>query len=173
MARPLYSNVGGVITPSVLASYGLMVNANGLLQSPANEHAPTRQFNTLLAPGGYLDTWCRTNGATAALVQLYRSAFTVEAVYGFASQQLSGKAQLTTNTKNGVRAEVGLSMVPSLWLVNFALIYTLNPAVAATMPSHWAPIPATVANTILKSPTGQVRYSKYESAFPSSVRTGI
>jgi hypothetical protein len=97
---------------------------------------------------------------------LYRSAFTVEAAYGAASQALSGAAQLTTNTKAGVSTEVGLSMVPALWMVNFTLIYTLNPALAADMPAYWAPIPATVATAILASPTGQVRYSKYESDFP-------
>jgi hypothetical protein len=164
--RPLYSVVDGVLTPSVLASYGLFVNVRGLLESPANAKAPTRQFNRLLVPGGYLDTWCRANGATRSLVQLYRSPFTVEAIYGAASQQLSGTAQLTTNTKGGVSTEVGLSMVPALWLVNFALIYTLNPKLAADMPAHWAPIPATVAKAILASRTGQVKYSTFASAFP-------
>ena len=38
--RPLYSLVDGVITRSVLASYGLFVNAHGLLESPANTDAP-------------------------------------------------------------------------------------------------------------------------------------
>ena len=142
-----------------------MVNVRGLLQSPANTRAPTRQFNRLLAPGGYLYTWCRANGATRSLVQLFRSAFTVEAVYGAASQQLSGVAQLTTNTKGGVSAQVGLSMVPSLWLVNFALIHTLNPKSAADMPAYWAPIPAPVAKAILASRTGQVPYSKFEADF--------
>jgi hypothetical protein len=164
--RPLYSDVNGVQTPSVLASYGLYVNPSGVLESPANADAPTRQFNVLLAPGGYLDTWCRTNGATRSLVQLYRSAFTVEAIYGAASQILTDPWELTTNTKGGVSTEVGLSMVPALWLVNFALIYTLSPALAADMPAYWAPIPATVAAAILADPHGQVAYSEFESAFP-------
>lgn len=166
--RPLHSVVGGVLTPSVLASYGLFVNVRGLLESPANAKAPTRQFNRLLAPGCYLDTWCRANGATRSLVQLYRSAFTVEAIYGAASQQLSGVAQLTTNTTAGVSTEVGLSMVPALWLVNFTLIYTLNPRLAAHMPAYWAPIPAAVSDAILASPAGQVPYSELESALPPS-----
>ena len=54
-------------------------------------------------------------------------------------------------------------MVPSIWLVNFALLYTLNPALAASMPAKWAPIPTTVADAILASPTGQVPYSRYAS----------
>ena len=37
--RPLYSVVNGVITSSVLASYGLFVTVNGLLESPANADA--------------------------------------------------------------------------------------------------------------------------------------
>jgi hypothetical protein len=163
--RPLYSVVNGVITSSVLASYGLFVNVNGLLESPANADAPTRKVNAVIAPGGYLGRWCWANGATSSLLMLYRSAYTVEAIYGFASQQQSGKAQLVPNTKGGVNKEVGMSMAPAIWLTNFALIYTLNPALAADMPARWAPIPATVANAILASPTGQVPYSEFASAF--------
>ena len=166
--RPLYSKVKGVLTPSVLASYGLFVNERGWLMSPANEEAPTRQVNAVIAPGGYMGEWMRANGATSSLVQLYRSGYTVEAVYGFVAQQVSGPAQLVTNTKGGVSTEVGMSMAPAIWLVNFALIYTLNPELAAFMPAYWAPIPATVADAILRSPKGKVRYSRFESAFPPS-----
>ena len=163
--RPLYSVVDGVLTPSVLASYGLFVNANGLLESPANADAPTRLVNAVIAPGGYMGKWCRANGATRSLIQLYRSAYTVETLYGFVAQQRSGAAQLVTNTKRGVSTEVGMSMAPALWLVNFTLLYTLNPALAADMPAYWAPIPQAVANAILASPTGQVPYSEFASAF--------
>lgn len=171
--RPLYSNVNGVITPSVLASYSLFVNTEGLLESPANADAPTRQVNTVIAPRGYMGKWMRANGATRSLVMLYRSAYTVEAAYGFAAQQQSSAAQLVTNTKGGVSTMVGMSMAPALWLTNFVLIYTLNPSLAAHMPAYWAPIPANVARAILKSPTGQVRYSKYESASPKSIRAHV
>ena len=37
-------------------------------------------------------------------------------------------------------------MAPSIWLVNFALLYILNPSVAASMPAVWAPIPSNVAD---------------------------
>ncbi len=164
--RPLYSNVDGRITPSVLASYGLFVNTSGLLESLANTDAPTRQANSVIAPGGYLGTWCRANGAEASLRMLYRSAYTKEVVYGNRSQQESGVAQLVINEKGGVTSEVGMSMVPSIWIVNFALLYTLNPAVAAKMPANWAPIPSSVADAILASPTGQVPYSEYASELP-------
>ena len=163
IGRPLYSYINGRITPSVLASYGLFVTGSGLLESLANKHAPTRKANSVIAPGGYLGTWCKANGAKPALVALYRSAYTVEAVYGNRSQQISGVAQLVTNKKRGVTSEVGMSMVPSIWFVNFALLYTLKPALAAKMPANWAPIPSTVADAILASPTGQVPYSKYAS----------
>ena len=89
----------------------------------------------------------------------------MEAIYGFVSQQQSGKAQLVTNTKGRASRKVGMSMAPAIWLTNFALIYTLRPALAAHMPAYWAPIPATVADAILASPTGQVPYSKFASAF--------
>jgi hypothetical protein len=57
-------------------------------------------------------------------------------------------------------------MAPSIWIVNFALIYTLNPSLAAKMPVRWAPIPANVAQAIAASPTGQVPFSEYKSSFP-------
>jgi hypothetical protein len=159
--HPLYSNVNGRITPSILASYGLFVNTSGLLESLANTDAPTRKANSVIAPGGYLGTWCKANGAKASLAMLYKSAYTLEAVYGNRSQQISGVAQLVINKRGGVTSEVGMSMVPSIWLVNFALLYTLKPAVAAKMPAYWAPIPSSVAGAILASPTGQVPYGDY------------
>ena len=167
--RPLYSVVHGVLTPSVLASYGLFVTEDGWLESLANADAPTRQANAVIAPGGYMGMWMRANGATRSLVMLYRSAYTVEAIYGLVSQQISGAAQLVTNTKAGVSTEVGMSMAPALWLVNFILLYTLNPKLAADMPAYWAPIPARVARAILASPKGRVRYGRFESYFQQSL----
>ncbi|WP_328387468.1 hypothetical protein [Nocardia sp. NBC_00416] len=165
VGRPLYSQVNGQRTPSVLAGYGLYVNPSGLLESPANTDAPTRQVNTLIAPGGYIGTWLRNNDAVRTLTALYRSAYPVQAVYGFAAQQISGAAQLVTNTKDGGRAEVGMSMAPPLWIVNFALIYVLNPSLAAQMPAYWTPIPAQVADAITASPSGQVPFGDYASYF--------
>ena len=88
--RPLYSVVNGAITSSVLASYGLFVTLNGLLESPANADAPTRKVNAVIAPGGYLGAWCRANGATSSLLMLYRSAYTVE--LSMASHRNSSRA---------------------------------------------------------------------------------
>ncbi|MFD1811072.1 hypothetical protein [Rhodococcus gannanensis] len=163
--RPLLSDVDGEVTPTVLGSYGLYVNAEGLLQSPANADAPTRQVNTLIAPGGYVGNWLRDNGATRSLIALYRSAYTVQAVYGFAAQQISGTAQLVTNTREGVISTVGMSMAPPLWIVNFALLYVLNPSLAAAMPAYWTPIPEAVADAVRSSPTGQVPYSDHRAWF--------
>lgn len=161
VGRPLYSNVDGVLTPTVLASYGLMVNEAGLLESPANSTAPTRQVNSVLVPGGYMGTWARANGAGKSIAALYRSAYTSEAVFGAKSQGISGVAQLVPNTKGGVATTVGMSMAPSIYIVNFALIYTLNPKIAAKMPKRWLPIPPEIASAIAASPTGQVPYSQY------------
>jgi hypothetical protein len=163
VGRPLYSNVNGQITPTVLASYGLFVNEDGMVESLANEDAPTRKVNEALVPGGYVNTWCRNNSATKTLEMLYRSAYTVEVVFGNESQQLGGTAELVPNDKGGVDSWVGMSMAPSIWLVNFALLYILNPTVAASMPAAWAPIPSNVAAAILASPTGQVPYSDFAS----------
>ena len=160
--RPLRYREDGRVVKTVLASYGLMVNKDGQLQSPANADAPTRKINVLLEPGGYLGTWCQANGAKKALRQLYRSAYTVEAVYGNRAQQRSGEAQLVSNRKYASpKTTVGMSMAPALWLVNFALIYTLNPEKAAKMPGRWAPIPREVARAIKRSPTGQVSYQRF------------
>ena len=119
----------------------------------------------VIEPGGYLGQWCRANGAKKALRMLYRSAYTAEAVYGNKAQQISGAAQLVANKKVGKSTKtVGMSMVPSIWIVNFALIYTLNPAAAAEMPAKWAPIPRRVAKAIEASSTGQVPYLRYASS---------
>jgi len=177
---PLRSKVKGKTTKSVLGSYGLFVTKDGWLESLANNDAPTRIANSLLVPPatcddddpsycGYIDNWFRANNATEALEQLYASAYTVEAFYGFLSQQLSqkqtGEAQLVTNTKGDVSTRVGMSMAPSLWLTNFALLYTPRPEVAAEMPAYWTPIPENVAHAIERSPIGRVRYSRFESEF--------
>lgn len=152
---------------TVLGSYGLFVNEEGMLMSLANLAAPTRIANELLVPGGYVNTWFLANRAKRSLVQLYRSGYTVEAFYGNQAQQLkeSYPAQLVPNTRKGVSTQVGMSMAPALWLTNFALLYTLKPEIAAKMPAYWTPIPADVADAILASPNGQVRWSEYEEYF--------
>ncbi|MEO9328904.1 hypothetical protein [Gordonia aurantiaca] len=156
--RPMFGD-------SVVGSYGLYVDKDGMLQSPANASAPTRQVNELIAPGGYVGNWLRANGATHTLLALYRSAYTVQVPFGFVSQQISGTPQLVTNTKGGVTSTVGMSMAPPLWLVNFALLYIVKPSLAAAMPAYWAPIPEPVAAAIKASPTGQVPWSEYRSYF--------
>ena len=168
VGRPLPAVIDGQATGSVLASYGLFVNEAGVLMSPANADAPTRQVNVVIAPGGYLGTWCRDNGCERTIRALYASAYRVEVVYGLLSQQISGEAQLVPNTKNGVNAQVGMSMAPSIWLTNFALLYALHPDLAAAMPAYWAPIPSNVAEAIVASPNGQVPYCAYASSLGAS-----
>ena len=161
--NPLYAKVNGKLTAVVLGSYGLMVNRAGMLESLANTTSPARQVNTVIAPGGYLGTWCRQNGCEDSVRMLYRSAYTSEAVHAYKSQQQSGVDQLVLNQKGGRSSTVGMSMVPSIWIVNFAALYMVNPKLAAHMPAWWTPIPANVVRAIKASPTGQVPYSKYES----------
>lgn len=162
VGNPLYTKVDGKPTPVVLGSYGLMVSTDGMLESPANEEAPTRQVNAVIEPGGYLSIWCKSNGAEASLRGLYRSAYTSEAFWGNRAQKQSGAGQLAPNRFQ----TVGMSMAPALWIVNFALIYTLNPKLAAKMPARWTPAPANVALAIAESPSGQVPYSDYRSSLP-------
>ena len=166
IGNPLHAVVNGKVTPIVLGSYGLMVNPAGLLESLANTHAATRKVNSLIKPGGYMERWCRHNGAQAALRQLYRSAYTSEVIFGNRSQQQSGVAELVPNQKGRTGTIVGMSMAPSIWIVNFVLVYTLNPSLAAKMPARWTPIPAKVALALAESRRGQVQFSQYESSFP-------
>jgi len=116
-------------------------------------------------PGGYIDTWCRANGAEVSIVMLYKSAFTTQIVYGGKAQQSAGAAELFPYRKGHHRVIVGASVVPPLWEVNFCLIYMLNPKLAANMPAYFAPIPKSVAAALKASPTGQVPYSDFASDF--------
>jgi hypothetical protein len=168
VGRPLPSVIDGQVTGSVLASYGLFVNETGVLMSLANDDAPTRQANSVIAPGGYLGKWCHQNGCDPSLLALDASAYHVEVVFGLLAQQTSGAAQLVANTKDGVSTHVGMSMAPSIWLTNFALLYVLNPDIAAAMPAFWVPIPPDVADAILASPNGQVPYCAYAASLGAS-----
>jgi sugar lactone lactonase YvrE len=163
---PLYSTVDGEIRASVLSSFGLMVDPAGMLQSLANESSPSKQVNVDLAPGGYMGDWCRANGCSSTIRALYESAYTGEVVYGYASQQASEPAQLVTNDKNGVTTQVGMSMIPSIWLVNFILLYALNPNYAALMPSNWAGLPSQISSALWAN-GGQVPYSDFASQLPA------
>ena len=164
---PQFVRVDGKLTPVVLGGYGLTVNRAGELESPANKNAPTRKINKVIEPGGYFPQWCRRNGATASLRMLYRSAYTSEVIYGNEAQQHSGAAQLAPNQQGARASIVGMSMAPALWFVNFTLMYTVNPQMAAKMPAYWTPIPAKVALAIAESHTGRVPFSDYVSSFPS------
>ena len=163
--RALVSNDGQVRYRTVLGSYGLFVDRDGYLESLANESAPTRKANAIIAPGGYLDVFCQNNGCTASVDALHASAYSVELPFAADSQQITGAAQLVTNTKGAVTTEVGMSMVPPIWLVNFALLYILKPSVAAEMPAYWTPIPEAVADAISADADGRVPYSEYEAYF--------
>ncbi len=166
--RPLYSNVNGTLTPSVLAGYGLFVDKDGWLESLADKDAPTRRANYLIQPDGYMSKWCGANGAQGSLDALNRSAYPEEVAYGYRSQQISDPDQLVDNQMGSARSVVGMSMAPSIWIVNFLLLYMLNPAVAAEMPANWAPIPSTVVQGISDSRIGRVHFSEYASAFPNN-----
>ena len=181
-AAPMTRVINGVPTRIVLGSYGLIVNEDGMLESPANSTSPCRQINWVLAPKvicrfpeivvpdgipcGYMSMWMRRNQAMDTFKELYTSAYTGEAVYGAQSQDASGVAQLVVNEKRGGReATVGMSMIPSIWIVNFLLVYALNPREGAKFPAYWKPIPPAVASAIAASPTGQVPFADYQQYF--------
>lgn len=160
--RPLHSVIDGEVIATELASYGLFVDPEGLLKSCANLTSPSRQINALLVPGGYVWEWSRANGAKRVVQNIYASAYPLEAIFGALSQSEAGIPQLVQNRRN----IVGMSMVPSIWIVNFELIYILNPKLAAKMPAYWTPIPQEVAEAIEASPDGQVPYSEFMQYLP-------
>jgi hypothetical protein len=165
VGHPLpYKDQDGKAGTTVLASYGVFVTTDGYLESPAYETAPTYLVNGVIMPGGYMSDWMKANGATKSLTQLYRSAYTSEAAYGNQAQIQSKPDELITNMKGDVSAVVGMSMGPALWIVNFALIYTLNPTLAAAMPAKWAPIPTAVVQAIYDG-GGRVPYSQVAGDF--------
>jgi len=57
-------------------------------------------------------------------------------------------------------------MAPALWIVNFLLIYTLNPNLAAAMPAHWTPVPEAVVSAMESSGDGRVPYADYAALLP-------
>lgn len=165
--NPIVRSINGNATSIVLGSYGLTVNEDGQLESCAQVTSPCRTVNEILVPGGWMETWCKANGATKALENLYSSAYTTEAVYSARSQGQSGNAQLVSyNLTGGNPVKIGMSMIPPLWIVNFCLIYTLNPELAAAMPAYWTAIPQQVAADLMNSPQGQINYCYYQQYFP-------
>lgn len=181
-ANPIYRTIDGVRTEVVLGSYGLIVNKDGMLESPANASSPVRQVNWILAPNeicrfpeiepppgipcGYMGKWMRKNGARDTLKELYASAYTVEAVYGSQSQGSSEPWELVSNTRDdGSVATVGMAMAPSIWIANFLLIYALNPSLAANMPAKWVAIPTEVSEALYASESGQIPYADFQQYF--------
>jgi len=168
-ARPIVVDIDGVKTSTVLGSYGLFVNKDGLLMSCANTESAARQVNEVLIPKGYLDNWCKNNNALLSFRALYRTNFLIEAIYGYKAQLDAGNAQLVAiNCPNSQNPSYfGMSMCPAIWLVNFYLLYILNPKLASLLPGWWTPIPQPVVEALQNSTNGTVPYSSVKQYFPS------
>ena len=162
--NPIICNINGVPTPIVLGSYGLMVNEDGKLQSLAQDSSPCRKANELLAPGGYLPTWFKANGAEDSMIMFWASkALRDGVIYGSISQIIAEKnAELVEYKSGASSAYVGMSMIPPIWIVNFIAVYVLDPELAALMPAYWTPIPTPVKEALIASPTGQVNYDDFK-----------
>ena len=185
-ANPYTRIVDGGRSEIVLGSYGLIVSPDGMLSSPAIDSSPVRQVNWVLAqdvicnfpdlpipagiPCGYMGEWMRKNGARDTLAALYSSAYTPLVPFGYRSQGTSEPLELLENTRaDGSQATLGMAMAPSIWIVNFLLIYALNPELAAKMPAYWQAIPTEVAQALYASENGdtpgQIPYSQYRQFF--------
>ncbi|MEI8365415.1 MAG: hypothetical protein WCF65_03260 [Parachlamydiaceae bacterium] len=163
--NPLFRIIDGEVSQIILGSYGLIVNEAGMLESPANPDAPTRQVNAVIQPGGYMSTWCMANGAEASLDMLYRSVYPLQLPYAIVAQHEGTNAELALYLDRSHSAFTGMSMAPSVWEVNFCLIYMLNPKQAAKMPAYWTAIPKKVVKALIRNPNGQVPFSEYSSYF--------
>lgn len=183
-ATRMYRTIDGKRTRILLGSYGLIVNRDGILESPAHASSPVRQVNWVLAPMalcrtqgpppdlhlpegtcGYMGRWLRRN-ARATLEALYASAYTSELPYGSESQGQTEPHEILPNTAKGVTTYVGMPMAPAIWIVNFLLIYALSPAKAGHMPAYWQPLPAQVSEALQDpSNAGQVPYRRYQHLF--------
>ena len=174
---------GATVTVNV-GSYGLIVNQDGLLESPANSTSPVRQINWVLAPDaicdypdlakepppgvpcGYMGAWMRSNNARDTLKELYASAYVQEAPYASKSQEAAGISQLIYVVRaDGSAATVGVPVAPAMWITNYLLVYALNPEAARYFPAYWAAIPEDVVSAIEGSDNGQVPYSDFMDLF--------
>jgi hypothetical protein len=185
-ANPMKRNIDGVRTEIVLGSYGLIVDKEGMLSSPAIDVSPVRQVNWVLAPNvicrfpniepppgipcGYMGKWMRKNGARDTLKELYSSAYAPSVPYGSASQSKAEPLELVSNTRpDGTVATIGMAMAPPIYFVNFLLIYALNPRKAAQMPAHWAAIPTEVVEalnaTVGTDKEGQIPFADVQRYF--------
>ena len=177
-----------------LGSYGLIVSKDGMLKVPANcpdpsspkfsDCSPVRQINWVLAPDaicdnpdlaksppagvpcGYMGAWMRSNKAKASLKELYTSAYAEEIRYASQSQDDAEISQLIyVERADGSAATVGVPVAPAMWILNYLLVYLLNPEAARFFPAYWASIPEEVVTAIQESDNGQVPYSEYMQYF--------
>lgn len=177
-----------------LGSYGLIVSKDGMLKVPANcpdptspafsDCSPVRQINWVLAPQaicdnpdlaksppagvpcGYMGAWMRSNKARGTLKELYSSAYAGEVPYASQSQDDAKIPQLIyVERADGSAATVGVPVAPAMWILNYLLVYALNPEAARFFPAYWATIPEEVVTAIQESDNGQVPYSEYMQYF--------
>lgn len=186
-ATQMYRSVDGERSRILLGSYGLIINHAGMLESPANDRSPVRNFNWLLVPEalcrtakvqaqvtpglecGYIPRFMRLNGAADSLRALYASTYPRFLPFGTKAQGGSEPDELLFNSKDGTLTTVGMSMAPAIWLVNFILVYSANPELGANMPAYWTPIPTEVVAALTTSDTGQVPFDEVRQYFPPEV----
>lgn len=177
-----------------LGSYGLIVSKDGMLKVPANcpepssaafsDCSPVRQINWVLAPDaicdnpdltksppagvpcGYMGAWMRSNNARGTLKELYSSAYAREVPYASQSQDDAQIPQLIyVQRPDGSTAAVGVPVAPAMWILNYLLVYALNPEKARFFPAYWEPIPEEVVTAIEESENGQVAYADFMDLF--------
>ena len=56
-------------------------------------------------------------------------------------------------------------VAPAMWILNYLLVYALNPEKARFFPAYWEPIPEEVVTAIEESENGQVAYADFMDLF--------
>jgi hypothetical protein len=73
-----------------------------------------------------------------------------------------------SESHEGATEFYGPPISPAVYLINFLLLYMVNPRVAANMPAYKAPIPKAVAHCLEQNPTG-CSYAAFERFFEKQI----
>lgn len=73
-----------------------------------------------------------------------------------------------SESHQGATEFYGPPISPAIYLVNFLLLYIVNPRAAANMPAYKAPIPKAVAHCLEQNPTG-CRYADFARFFDKQI----
>jgi hypothetical protein len=86
----------------------------------------------------------------------------------FSAGPLTAQELEVSETHQGATEFYGPPISPAIYLVNFLLLYMVNPRVAANMPAYKAPIPKAVVACLEQNPSG-CPYAAFERLFEKQI----